>query len=46
MLAESAITLAVRSGQPGGFWTPASALGAALRDRLIAHAGLTFTLVE
>ncbi|MEL6245560.1 MAG: saccharopine dehydrogenase NADP-binding domain-containing protein [Pseudomonadota bacterium] len=27
---------------PGGIYTPAPALGAALRERLVAHAGLTF----
>lgn len=43
MLGEAALTLA--SGEAtvgGGSWTPASALGNALVDRLQAHAGLTF----
>lgn len=45
MLSESAIALA--HGEPqvgGGLWTPASALGTPLIDRLQAHAGLTFEL--
>ena len=43
MIAEAAICLA--SGEcsaPGGFWTPASALGDRLRDRLERSAGLSF----
>ena len=43
MLAESAVCLA--SGDleaAGGFWTPASAMGDALRQRLVAHAGMRF----
>ena len=31
---------------PGGFWTPATALGDALVQRLVAHAGLAFERVE
>lgn len=43
MLAESAICLVTeKQDTAGGIWTPASAMGAALRDRLIAKAGLTF----
>lgn len=44
MIGEAALTLAqddVSVG--GGSWTPASALGDALRTRLEAHAGMTFT---
>lgn len=47
MLAESAACLAcdgIRVG--GGFWTPASALGDALLDRLVRNAGLEFRLEE
>lgn len=46
MLTESAIVLA-QSDLPlaGGLWTPASALGVPLIERLQAHAGLTFELV-
>jgi short subunit dehydrogenase-like uncharacterized protein len=43
MLAETAVCLA--SGEcavPGGFWTPSSALGGALKDRLERSAGLSF----
>ncbi len=44
MLAESALCLAKDAAVtvPGGFWTPASALGDALLERLTAHAGLSF----
>jgi short subunit dehydrogenase-like uncharacterized protein len=31
--------------KPGGFWTPASLLGMALIDRLVARAGLTFEVL-
>ena len=30
----------------GGFWTPAAAMGELLRDRITAHAGLTFELLD
>ena len=45
MLSESAICLAkndLKTG--GGCWTPASAMGPVLRQRLIANAGLTFEI--
>ncbi len=45
MLSESAVCLAkndLESG--GGCWTPASAMGPVLRERLIANAGLTFEI--
>ncbi|MGH1505881.1 MAG: saccharopine dehydrogenase, partial [Acidimicrobiales bacterium] len=47
MLAESATTLLAtnrgeKQGAPGGFWTPATAMGDRLIDALEAHAGLTF----
>jgi short subunit dehydrogenase-like uncharacterized protein len=43
MIAETAIALAKFDG-PGGFTTPAAALGGKLIRRLEAHAGLTFTI--
>jgi len=50
MLAESATTLLATSrdepnGTPGGFWTPATAMGDRLIDALTAHAGLTFEVL-
>ncbi|XBQ15390.1 MAG: saccharopine dehydrogenase NADP-binding domain-containing protein [Oceanicaulis sp.] len=45
MIAETAIGLAKDIGRehtPGGIWTPGSALGKALIDRLSVHAGLSF----
>jgi short subunit dehydrogenase-like uncharacterized protein len=47
MLAESALCLVKdtpRDRTPGGMWTSASAMGAALIKRLEARAGLTFAL--
>ena len=47
ILGEAAVCLArdvPRTATPGGCWTPASAMGAALIARLEANAGLTFTL--
>ncbi len=43
MMAEAALCL-IRdcAHTPGGIWTPASAMGATLRERLIANAGLSF----
>ena len=47
MLAEAAICLATDDLDcGGGFWTPASAMGHSLIQRLQANAGLTFTLEE
>lgn len=48
MLGEAALCLAhdVDSSVPGGSWTPASALGPALLDRLQNHAGLRFERLE
>jgi len=49
MLGESAVCLFKDIGKndiKGGFWTPATALGAKLIDRLVAHAGLTFNVLE
>ena len=45
MLVESAVCLA-QDELPvgGGFWTPASAMGDALLERLPANAGVTFEL--
>ena len=46
MLAESAVCLAQDDLQVGGgFWTPASAMGDALLERLPANAGVTFNLI-
>lgn len=47
MLAEAALALVFdvsRQTTPGGCWTPASAMGEALLERLPAHAGITFAL--
>ncbi len=47
MLAESAICLALDERKTGGgIWTPSSALGSQLIDRLIEKAGLTFDLIS
>jgi short subunit dehydrogenase-like uncharacterized protein len=47
MLGESAMTLLDRPGgdPPGGFWTPATALGEPLIERLEAHAGISFDVI-
>jgi short subunit dehydrogenase-like uncharacterized protein len=45
MLAESAVCLAMDElDVGGGFWTPASAMGTQLIERLGSNAGVTFTL--
>lgn len=45
MLTESAVCLAKDNLETGGgCWTPASAMGPVLRERLIANAGLTFEI--
>jgi short subunit dehydrogenase-like uncharacterized protein len=31
---------------PGGIWTPATAMGEALRTRLVAHAGVAFVVLD
>jgi short subunit dehydrogenase-like uncharacterized protein len=48
MISEAALCLnACEPGTPeGGFWTPASAMGQTLIERLRANAGLTFGMVE
>lgn len=50
MLGEAAVCLARRAphgpGEPGGFSTPAAAMGDALLDRLPGNAGLTFEVDE
>jgi short subunit dehydrogenase-like uncharacterized protein len=43
MLAESALCLVRDVEGDGGIWTPGALMGGALRERLIANAGLTFT---
>ncbi len=47
MLAEAAFCLVEDDPDDaaGGFWTPSTAFGDRLRERLIAHAGLTFSMV-
>jgi len=48
ILGEAAVCLALdtpKADFPGGFWTPATVLGARLRERLVAHAGLTFEVL-
>ena len=50
MLAESATTLLAtnrgeKTGTPGGFWTPATAMGDRLIEALEANAGLTFEVL-
>lgn len=48
MISESAICLAQLSKEdkPGGFWTPSSAYGLTLVDRLTKNAGLTFEVLD
>ncbi|WP_370325185.1 trans-acting enoyl reductase family protein [Euzebya sp.] len=46
MLGESALSLAAGESEvEGGMWTPASALGQPLRDRLQRYAGVTFEVI-
>lgn len=47
MLAEAALAFldVPREQVGGGFWTPATAFGDLLVDRLVAHAGLTFDVL-
>ena len=46
MLSEAAVCLAKDDlTVDGGFWTPSSAMGENLRERLVSNAGLTFDLV-
>ena len=48
MLGEAAVCLLERSRDdlPGGFWTPATAMGDALIERLVGHAGLEFAVTD
>ena len=49
MLGQAGASLALdfaEGGRPGGFWTPATMFGDALVERLTAHAGLTFDVLE
>ena len=47
MLAESAVCLAKDElSIGGGFWTPATAMGEPLHQRLVDNAGLTFDVVD
>ncbi|HSW13203.1 MAG TPA: saccharopine dehydrogenase NADP-binding domain-containing protein [Solimonas sp.] len=48
MLGEAAACLALdldKSAKPGGFWTPSTAMGDRLVERLVAHAGLGFEVL-
>lgn len=46
MIGETAVLLGETAHEttPGGFWTPATALGQALVQRLAEHAGVTFAI--
>src|SRR5690554_35613 len=48
MLGEAGMCLAfdIKDDVAGGFWTPSSALGGKLLERLTSNAGLTFEVVE
>ena len=49
MLGEAGACLALdvsKDARAGGFWTPATALGNPLLERLKAHAGLSFELLD
>ena len=49
MLSEAAVCWASQCSKgsvAGGFWTPSTALGEALKQRLVDSAGLTFELVD
>jgi short subunit dehydrogenase-like uncharacterized protein len=47
MIAESAVCLLNEAAQlPGGIWTTAPAMGAALIGRLQANAGLRFAIED
>lgn len=49
LLGEAVVCLATETARnevPGGFWTPATALGDRLLERLTRHAGMTFEVLE
>lgn len=49
MLGETALALALDlppDARAGGIWTPSTALGERLLDRLVGHAGLSFEVLE
>jgi short subunit dehydrogenase-like uncharacterized protein len=49
MLGQAAACLALdvdKASKPGGFWTPATVFGDRLIERLVAHAGLAFEVVD
>jgi len=48
ILGEAAVCLldTAQSKVAGGFWTPATAMGSTLIERLEAHAGLSFSVVD
>lgn len=45
MVGEAALCLAEDAKGSGGIWTPGALLGSALRNRLVAHAGMTFEVL-
>ncbi len=49
MLAQAGLCLAfdlAKEDKDGGFWTPATAMGDLLMDRLNEHAGMSFTVLD
>ena len=49
MLGQSALCIALdidKAELPGGFWTPATAMGDQLIERLSQHAGLAFEVIS
>jgi short subunit dehydrogenase-like uncharacterized protein len=49
MLGQAGACLALDladSGRKGGFWTPATMFGERLVERLVAHAGMTFEVMD
>lgn len=48
MLGEATLTLLEvdPADVPGGFWTPSTALGEPLVDRLVKHAGIAFDVID
>ena len=49
MLGQAGACLALDledSGRKGGFWTPATMFGERLVERLVAHAGITFEVID
>jgi short subunit dehydrogenase-like uncharacterized protein len=46
MMSEAAVAFGDATTVPGGFWTPASAFGDMLIERLEAHAGVRFDVIS